>query len=535
MKFLKYSLFSLAILAHASIISKCCNVNAKIDQLLLTECTPIQAIPAGGLVINTPGCYVVTNELTYNGTTNPAITIAVSDVKIAGVPDFTLALSPDSVGIVASGVKNITIENLSIVSTSPSTNALSSSIFFTNVDNFILQRVRTDSTFRGMKLTSCTNSKLIECVQENHGIGLDSTQSFESEALRFRGNCTNISFDRCQYNNNIIPLPNFSDTHGIVSSGNFANLRFSECSFYNTEITMDGVTGFLIDNSSFIINSPNYVNNFLELGISSPVHGVILQNCTFTNLDASWYIDGIIFGSVSNALIENCVIEANNSGINLASLAPEYPAALIQVGASSTNFQAGGDSNLGADNVTIRNCILRGGSADPSMPRAFHAIYVQPFSNGVVLENLNLTHFNSGTFPVIPLTPDLIQFGDPIIGGAIFVDGATNVVIKNITLSDVASGPEAGRGPGDGIVLGGAYTLTGVAGTLAIPTSQNVTVEDCKVTDCEGTGINNEGDPGANLVVNNFSYNNGTNFAGVPPSSIVNQGDPAVAGQNLLP
>ncbi len=519
---------------------------------LNAACTTIPTIiPGTGYTISAPGCYELAGETSFTGATpcTFAITVNADDVTI-DLKGFTLSVDPLSGGISASGVTNFVLKNGSIVSTA-NTNSCNLAVQLTNVDNFTFDRIRTSATFQGITLTGCSNGKFTKCVQENHNTGFASNGT--SSAALFVTGCINVSFDECQYQNNIYAdsANTFAVTVAIHISGpNQRDTRFSKCLFYNSGVGIEGPdfpateggnSGALIEESIFIIENPNYSNQFLYM-IGRP-HGVTIRGCSFTNLNAHKDFDGILIYDGSNILIEDCIIESNANGFGTTPVTippfPSYGASIIHVG-YTLSFGDPVHTPLVADNVTIRNCTISGGSNDPSSQRAFHAIYVELPANGIVIENVNISHINSGTQPsVAPGGPGSSVY-DPVLGGAIRVDGANGVVIKNVKLNDVASGPEAGAGPGDGIVLGGAYTFNiyyngQLSETFDVPASINCTVQDCNVTGCSGVGIRNDSPKCNNLVVNNLSFNNGCNYKGVPQKSIVNQGDKAVAGENLRP
>lgn len=538
----------------------------KLKRLVSLECIPIKTIPSTGLIIATPGCYQFINEIPFVGQGIPAINIITNDVTI-DLGGFTLTLDPASIGVVSTGFNNLTIKNGSIVSSAPSFNAQSTSISLTNVDNFTIQQVRTDSTFTGISLTSCSNGKFIECVQENHGIGF-APSGAGSQALVTTG-CIGLSFDQCQYKNNIWvnPAYNFAVATAINFNGpDQRDIRISKCSFYNTDIGLGGplfpeVEGgnsdILIESCVFTLEYPTYTSNLLYM-IGRP-HGVIVRNCTFTSINSDPVMDAILVYDGSNILIEGCVIESNANGITpVAELGfPSYGVSMIHLGYQLSWGGAVIGDQFVADNVTIRNCTLRGGTNDPTTQRAFHAIYVEPLSNNILIEDINIGHMNSGDQPSVPPVAGATIYS-PVLGGAIRVDGATGVVIRNVTLNDVSSGPESGAGPGNGIVLGGAYafnvyTAPGPpAFTYNVPATTGCTVTNCVVTNCTGDGILNQGisntltgnntfnntgfgieNTGTGNISNNTATNNiaGNYSAGIP--AVVSQGSPAVNGGNL--
>ena len=456
-----------------------------LKRLASLECTPIDAIPVTGLIVTRPGCYQLINEISFTGSV--AITIMTNDVMI-DLGGFTLTLDPASIGITSTGFDNLVIANGTILSSAPGTTGIGISL--TNVDNFVIKKIRTDSEFLGINLTSCTNGSMIKCIQENHGI------NFSSGAFFSTGPCSNITFDGCQYSNNLFAVGNpvFGSNLSIFISGSpNQNFRFTSCQFYNTELSAMNVNGLYYSDNT--LDSTNSQDSDDLIGIYN-CYGVIIKDSTFTNLNMEPHSFGIGLYSGANMLVEGCVIEANPSGYAPDTIVPEYPVGIISIGSSWGPFIFGGGPPEFTDNVTIRDCVINGGpaptpsfnttssSVDPkggfsllrrsiaknehlskqvapvSSPpgvRAFRAISIQPGCTAIRIENCNMSHFNSGDLPILPATSAPIV-ASPIFGGAIRVDGSDSVEILNCSVTDVAAGPGTG---GNGIVLGGNYVFSG--------------------------------------------------------------------------
>ena len=78
--------------------------------LATTECTPILAIPAGGLVINAPGCWRTTKQFVFNETDSAMITILAQDVEV-NLGGFLHRLGNASAGVIVGNVSRTVIHN----------------------------------------------------------------------------------------------------------------------------------------------------------------------------------------------------------------------------------------------------------------------------------------------------------------------------------------------------------------------------------------------------------------------------------------
>lgn len=613
-----------------SILNIVQNINVNIDILISLACTPISSVP---FVITKPGCYKVINELAFTGPGN-AITILTNDVIIDG-GNFTLTITgPTTVGVFSNGFENIVIRNFNIKSSDPSpgANTANRAITLAGGNNFYLERIHTYFTNRGLNISNSFDITIKNCVIDRH------TGGVVSAGILLLGSISNALIKGCQFykNNRSEDAGRGISSQPSAGGTNVNNIKIEDCQFSDSLVFVAsflstlGVNNLEVTNCQFSVTDPEYQGwSFLAVSEAGNlvVRGVTLKGCEFTNNEASLFFEPVLLVGVDGFLIEDCNITSNSVGnfidrgiINVA---------LIHLGYTiSGTIDAEDIPDAQVENGTVKDCNLSGGNSLQANHQNV-GIYIESAGKNVTIDHVNIEQTGTGNLaPPIDLAfapkkvkvlyqstfegevefkrekkekavkvnkkleaimkklPALnkLKVPPPIPdqrAAAILVDGGTDIIVKNCSITESGSGSTGpGSLPGSGVVFSGFLQFQSIPGfvdpplTIDVPPTSNSKVIECDISSSSGDGVQdfgianyvNENSSNNNLgngftlagsvsyitdndafdnvtngyentgfnnsIADNRSSNNiGLNYVGVP--AMVPQDAPAVAGQNL--
>ena len=454
------------------IIERCCKHLTKeikeIKKLINTKfpCAHSIKIDHVPFVITKPGKYCVTKDLIFTGP-GAAITVAVSNVTINFANHSLTLIDPAAVGISASGISELVIENDVIQCSTESSNPLSVAIRLENTKKVTIDGVFTLNTYYGILAITSDDTTVINSHFEHHrGGNQDVPPTDVSAAIRAQS-CTNFVVDNCVFTDNVNTTTGGFNNFGISfenvvgTSNPSLNCKVTNSEFLNSNLGVRFASGVMVHDCSFTTTEPSVNTTLLKLGngtlagVLRIARDVIISNCTFTNLAASGNangFDGIIAVAAQGVLIDNVIIDSISP---VDSVTPYAPAAL-HIGSADQ----GGDPTAIVSNLTIRNSIIQN--------TPFRGIYSESGNSGIVVDNCLITG---------------------AIGANIFFDDTTASTIKNSEIS---------LSLGHGIRL---HTLTSGSNNNAI--LSNV------LNDNGLDGIRVETGSTDNLIKNNDAFVNG--------------------------
>ncbi len=345
----------------------------------VTACPPIGTcavtqITSLPFTISCPGNYCLTDEFSVNSAA--AIVIAANNVTI----DFNshnVALSgTGAVGVLASGVNDLTILNASIRVTSQPTDAIGISL--TDCDKVTVVDAFISDADMGVFALNCEDIRFTNLHVKDT---LDST--FVPLTTNFAArDCSGVVIEESHFRN-VTDNLNVAGIFvgGVSETGESFDFRMINTELSNSDIFISTADGVLLQNITSIMNDPTYQFSSLQLGYSSSSVGAnetLISNCTFANLNGP-VATGVFFIAGKSIVMRDSLIELNaqipaNAGhtinignsqfFNAATAAVEdvrISNCLIE-GASSGGILVTTDSPLQNKNVSIVNCQVSGGS-----------------------------------------------------------------------------------------------------------------------------------------------------------------------------
>jgi hypothetical protein len=356
------------------IIEKCCKHLTKeikeIKKLIHRKfpCAHSIKIDHVPYVITEPGKYCVTKDLVFDST-GAAITVAVGNVTL-NFANHSLTLGPSATGISATGISELTIENDIIQATVESGDINSVAIFLKDTNKVTIDNVFTLNTRFGIRAQNSNDVKVINSHFERHRA--DTVSPFSS-AIREEA-CNNFVVEECVA----------VDCARIVFVGDPVdplirshNCRVSNCQFLNiVSFIIETVDGIILENCSFTITDPTFFASLLQVGADiagRAPNDVIVKDCTFTNLNAAAGFDGIIIPQGNGIVLENIIIDTNPAQ------SPGYNNAALHIGFALSI----GDPTFIVRDLTLRNSIIRNSP--------FRSIYSESGNNNIVVDNCLIT------------------------------------------------------------------------------------------------------------------------------------------------
>ena len=477
-----------------SIIEKCCkHLTEEIKEIkkLINRKFPcahsikIDHVP---FVITKSGKYCVTKDLIF-ADAGAAITVAANNVSINFANHNLTLTNPAGIGISATGISELFIENDSISTPAPSGALTSAGITLDHVTKVSINNVFTENTFTGINVLN--NSNDIKITNYHHK-NLAANFPGAPAGVRIIGSVA-VSIDQSTIELTSGQVGVFSDN--IFVLGDSREISVTNCKFpiADSAIHVNQVNGLLVDNC-LAIASPTTEFNILELGnVGQIAFNSIIRNSTFVGTNAAAGLDGVLLFNGANCLIENCVVD-----VRAASVGVFFPGA-IHVGCNAVN--SGCNPELSFDNVIVRNCVIKN-SAEVG-------IFVEKGSN-CVFENSLVTASVAN-----------IRF-----------DNATECTVSNCKVNN---------GGGNGIVLNTGANINSFIGNIVSNNAGTGIVvntgadsnhlQDNKVFKNGGLGINNLG-TNTETYFNTSCNNVGDNCFGVTPEQTPGA-SPAVAGSNI--
>lgn len=510
-------------------VAKCCKeIKGQIYTLLRFVkdefvCNAPIAINYVPFVINEPGKYCVTKDLVYSGSA-AAITVNASNVTI-NFHNHSLTLNNSAaIGVLAQNVSEFTLENDVIQGAALYKTATSAAVSLIDVEKATLSNIYTLNTTKGVRLENCTDVLIENSLLRAHeGLVLPAPGIISSVSPQTIGAgiwvfaSTHIVVDGCTLEGADLssPLATGEASNAILVEGPSSDLIIRNATFSNwlSTMTLNQVTGVLIENCMAEASSLS-TSNLLELGsMSSQANDIIIRNATFRQETAVPGFDGLLFLNGSGCLMENVVIDVTTE--NDTDVSPYYPGA-IHVGCA-VNGHVSCTPMLAYSDILAKNCIVKGEN-----------------QYGLLVENGSDITFTDSQFTDASLANIFLDGAVDVNHISIF--GAHGCIIKNSTISSAT-------GSGNGILINAGADTNAIVRCDVSDNSQNgiVVSQYAHKTQLIGNsvfdnvGIGIENDEASTATFFNTSCSNiGANCAGtsgVTPSQA--QGAAAVAGSNI--
>jgi hypothetical protein len=259
--------------------------------------------------ISSPGTYILQNNIS---TTDTCFNISSNDI-ILDLNNFNVSgdNNGEDYGVYANGRTNITVKNGRIEWFGKDTiNGVG--IYFTDVNDSLIQNVTLDNNKDGLVLSSFSNnnnfSNLTFLANNGVGIYLDSSQNNTFYDINLTSNSVEgMRLTPSSDNNSFYTLWAFNNTIGINldsnSNNNFYNLTSksnseiglginggSNNTFYNTTLMSNALRNLNLDSTSN--------NNFHDLSASGSARGIFLSSSTGNNFYNSNVFNNTLYGLV---------------------------------------------------------------------------------------------------------------------------------------------------------------------------------------------------------------------------------------------
>ena len=466
---------------------KCPTSSSSCPKKSENECGPIHVIRKVPITIRKSGKYCVKKDLIFDGP-GVAITVTANNVTI-NFNNHSLTINDSSaVGVLASGVREFTIENDIIQTPTVSTIITSAAIQLTNCEKVALKNIFTLNTFFGVSIQNSDTVSITQSKFKDHiGGGAGANASFAISV----GSSNNVVIEKSTVTG-LSPNQGNNNIAGTIVFFGCIDCRVSNCQFTNAELlAAEKITGLIVENCTFEQPATGFFS-LLQLGLTladAIANDVIVRGCTFMSVSNTSRSPQLIIGlQGSGCLIENCVLDRqvhNGDGIDMS-----------------------------MTNVTIRNCVVQVTTLDSASAIAVFPNFSTP--RNVVIDNCQLT-------------------GGGAKGGQTVFLGGDDCVIKN---SEVSGGGNFGIEVADGIPINNVAVINNIVrdcGTNGIQidgAAIKTRVEGNKVFSNTGIGIFNAS-PSSQIFFNTSCGNTGGDCFGVDPRVVQTPGDPAVAGSNV--
>ena len=453
------------------------------------RCDSVHVIDHVPYTITKSGKYCVKKDLVFDDV-GAAITVNASNVTINFHNHSLTLINQSAVGVLASGIRELSIENDIIQTPVFSTSKTSAAIQLVECEKVTLDNIFTLNTFFGVLIQNSEDVFITHSEFRDHigGTGAGSLN-------------TSFGINATASNNVVVEESSFFGTNPNESTTSASgpifynegciNCRVSKCQFTNVDVLIAGqIDGLIVEDSSFA-GAANAVFAKIQLGrgaVGSEANDVIIRNCTFlTNSTASG--ETLIFHVRGDGLlVENCILDqSGNPGGNPIGVGPF------------------------GNNTTIRNCIIQASTEDIAI-----AIDIFGGIHGTVIDNCQLT-------------------GGGPLGVNIAVEDVFDTVIKNCEISgSTTNGIEILDPAQNTTLINNTSRDNGGSGFFIHPGASITRLEYNKALANGADGIHNESD--STQTYFNTSCGNGLtsgiDCTGVFPAQ--SPGDsPAVAGSNV--
>ena len=277
------------------------------------------------LTITEPGKYTVVQDLVYTGA-GPAITIAADNVCINFVNHNLSLNNINAVGILASGINELVLENDVILGT------YSVGVHLQNVSACNIHNL-----YIGSNLLGNSQEMLIENCQN---VQISDSQ-FAGHAPVSVNASSHVTVDSCTFNG-------AADAYGLQILGASDNVIVKKSTFSNclSALYVASVDGMLVDHCQ--ATASNAVNgNLVQLGAAdSFANDVIIRNSSFIQTQAVEGFDGILLAAGTNCLLENILVDT--CGLDSAG------------GDATSAIHIGFQENDAFQDFLAKNCIVKG-------------------------------------------------------------------------------------------------------------------------------------------------------------------------------
>lgn len=444
----------------------------------LTACGTEIVIDSVPFTASTPGKYCVNNDLTLPLGGGTAITVTANNVTI-NFNNHSLTLDdPTSVGISATGISELTIQNDVIQTPLISSSISSAAIELINCTKVTLDNIFTLNTFYGVSILG-SNDVFITHSQFNNHSGATSTVAscgIKVDASLTGAISSNIIVEESTFTEIITTNPGTLKANPILYQGGSVNCRVSSCNFNNcASLLALIINGLIIENSTFAQPS-NAVLAAIQTG-SGPAtnlvaNDIIIRGCILfsTTTVAGGSLIAVIQGD--GCLIEDCVLDIPNS----------------------SSEDAMYSNSPSARNCIMRNCLIRG-----SLTGAAHAVDLG--GQASIVDNCQIIGGGSG------------KNGSTVL----FAAGCIDCVVKN---SDISAGANVGvdiRGTSANSVLFNNIIRDNAGNGVQIDVGAvKARVENNKVFANGANGILNSAGTSSQIYFNTVCGNTSTDCMGFP-------------------
>ncbi|MBS0636626.1 MAG: right-handed parallel beta-helix repeat-containing protein [Verrucomicrobia bacterium] len=472
---------------------------------------PISVVP---FTITEPGKYCVTKNLVYNGDL-AAITVHADNVTI-NFHNHSLTLNNSQAkGILVENASEFTLENDIIEGSALFKTSSSAAVELSGVHKALLTNIYTHNTTKGVVIQNSDDIFIENSFFTAHeGVSAPTTTTIGAGI--WIDTSSAVTIDGCDFEGATLssPLPTAEAANAVLVQGASRNIAIQNSSFSNwlSTITLNQVTGVLLDNCSLDASSLS-TSNLLEVGsTTAEANDIAIRNCTLRQSTQVAGFDGIFFLNGSGCIMENVIVDVASAPD--ADPSPYVPAS-IHVGCA-VNGHVTCSPKLEYSNIMATNCIVRATN-----------------QYGLRIENGAFIQFSDSQFTGSSLSNILLD-GD-VDGNHISLYGANNCIIKDSTITSASgSDPAVHINPGadNNGIFGCEISGNSGAGLRIEQYALKTFVRDNNVFANNGNGIDDQ-EATTVTFLNTSCKNSGTDCVNVTPSQQPVGPNAAVAGTNV--
>jgi len=514
-------------------------------------CQPIFAIPAGGVIITTPGCWIVQNDLACSLTATACITVASNGVTIFG-SGFDLALGPNTSGIVAAYSPKFKLSDMRIINEPPSNYPANVGLTIYDSSDVTVEKVTFNGSCNGA-LVYDSDALLIDGCLFTEIKHINATSAPNNNVWPLQVNGGNgvslVNTDFVHVDGTVAPTANFSSyiadnafaffksptTQLAVQGVNIKNVNVIDGAY----VWLAPIGGGTVDNLNVVVENPNSIYSIMEITYGPPPYteSLTVKNSHFRNDNTYPIADGVLCNRCRAVTFDNVDIATNGYGVlpyNPAATGPVYAffAASLHLntafGSSYDHTQSNPGTTMVGSGFILKNSHLSGATTSQATQQQGIGLLVG--GNQEQTHVIDTVFENFGGYIPANATAGVPQ----VPGGAIVVTpGNRGVRISGCKIYGSANGSPQG---GNGILFMGAMNVTVIpvygSGTSIWPAASNCTAINNQIFDNAGYAILDQG-AGTTLFGNVQAGNWAGGYSSVNSPVVVAPGAPALAGQNI--
>lgn len=532
----------------------------------------ISSVP---VVIDKPGYYCVTNDLTYTGSES-AIDIRASNVNIDFKGHVLTIPSTASLGISAQYVSDLLIKNGTIrceaVSEDPNNAAIQ---FFSNMQRVRFEKMVTQNTRRGIFALATGTDPYLSGFEEITINNCAFTHPGETGRGVQIGRVRDLVVENCAFNE--------CGSIALFVSTDGRNVRINNCTFFNEAVFGSGVFvqtaqdedvslttnveitncaadhnnfGIVVTNNGTVNLSQNTLIQNCNVshgsvfplfvgGVTATQMNTVIQNCNISGMADT--VTNVLFQQVETLLVENCNFlnkEANDAFLNVTITNghgvifnncqfDSNPAGLVDdplnLGTNLYIFEIEpGEPPLApSDNIKVMNCLFL------NNPK-FH-VYTLRGTRALSIENCSFDQAREAAMFFDGLSDSIVQ--NCLIGNSsgkgirLDAQSVRNTIQGNTFSNNADDGLFLGVDSGFNTIIGNISSNNGGNGIFIGCSSTNNTIKDNATSNNGSDGINNQGGASNEFYGNSACHNGNVNYENIAP--LVAPGSPAVTGGNI--